>query len=378
MNNYWPEGEDLDLLGYEAAFNAVYEAAFNAAYEAAFGDDSEAIRRRSTRERRRGSLHPRRSRHGRPTGRPTRRSAQILAAVQNIDDYGGGVDGYDVGGIDDDGGGDIDDYDGGADDYAELAEGLREVLHEDYEDAPPEEMEEALFSILETLTPAEGFNIGNALRKAAGTILPQAGAVIGTTFGGPGVGTAIGGKLGQVAGQALSGRGKPSSAPAPANMAPASPKDGSAATASPKDGSAAAAKVVALTQNDDFIKGLLALALGDHGKQSIPIGKDGQSVSIPHFVDLLNKLVAEVAQDAEELFGETEERLPYYMLDSEGNFIIDPVDPGARAEALYQALFDAQNQRLADEAALYSAYLEFDSACDGGEYDEEALDDFLY
>jgi hypothetical protein len=268
------------------------------------------------------------------------------------------------------------------DDSAELAEGLREVLHDDYQDMPPEELQEALTNILETMTPAEGINFTNVLRdiskagqkvlkdptvaQVASTVLPAAGATIGTIYGGP-VGAAVGGKLGQMAGQAFSGGGKPSSASAPAQMP----------TASPKDGPPSAAKIAALFQNEDFLKSLAAAALGERGQTSIPIGKNGPSASVGQFMELLQTLAGKAVMEAEERLGETDEMpLPSYLLDSEGNF--DPVDPGDRAERLYRALFDAENQRLADEAELYAAYLEYDDEFDIGDYDEAALEDSFY
>jgi len=268
------------------------------------------------------------------------------------------------------------------DDSAELAEVLREVLHDDYQDKPPEELQEALTNILETMTPAEEINFTNILRdiskagqnvlkdptvgQVASTVLPAAGATIGTIYGGP-VGTALGGKLGQVAGQAFSGGGKPSSASAPAQM-PA---------ASPKDGPPSAAKIAALFGNEDFLKGLAAAAFGERGQKSIPIGKNGPSASVGRFMELLQTLAGKALMEAEELLRETDEMpLPSSLPDSEGNF--DPVDPGDRAEELYRILINAENQRLADEAELYEADLEYDDEFDVGEYDEEALEDPLY
>ena len=99
-------------------------------------------------------------------------------------------------------------------------------------------------------------------------------------------------------------------------------------------------------------------------------------MSVAGVVDLLNTLIGQAAKDAEELFGETDE-VPSYLLVSEGYFRVDPVVPVDRAQALYQTWVDAENERLAEEAALYSANLEFDQESDVNDYDEEALDDAL-
>ena len=114
--------------------------------------------------------------------------------------------------------------------------------------------------------------------------------------------------------------------------------------------------------------------LSDHGTVIVTLAIDRATGEIIYGPDLTSRGFLH-PEDAEELFGETDVT-PGYLLDSEGNFRIDPVVAEDRADALYQALLDAQNQRLADEAALYEAYLEFDAASEMDEYDEEALDDF--
>jgi hypothetical protein len=237
------------------------------------------------------------------------------------------------------------------DDSAELAEVLREALHPDDRDMPPEELQEALSNILETMTPAEAINFTDFLKAGKNvlkdpTLVPAAGLLIG----GP-----AGGKVAQMAQQAFSGGGKPSSAPPPVQTA----------TASPTGGPSAAVQIATLFENKNFKDALMALALRDLGKQSIQIGKNGPSASGGEFMQLLHTLAGKAVMEAEELLRETDEMpLPSHLLNSEGNF--DP-DPGPRAERLYRALFEAENQRLADEAELYAAYLEYDDEFDIGD-----------
>lgn len=232
--------------------------------------------------------------------------------------------------------------------FSEMAEGLRDVLHEDYHYATPEEMEVALIDMLESMTPAEGFNFGKILSqigkagkkvlrnpiaaKIAKTALPIAGSTIGTFFG-P-LGTMAGGKLGQIAGQAFSSGGKRS---------PALTK---VAQTSVSGGSAAAGQLLQLTQNPDMLKSLLSLALGSNGKKSISIGKGGPSVNVGSFANLLSTLSNQVAADAEQLLSESNE-LHSYLLDSEGNYLYDPANPEERARALYEVLSEAETQRIA-------------------------------
>jgi hypothetical protein len=240
-------------------------------------------------------------------------------------------------------------------DFAELAEALRETLHEDYQYAPHEEMEEALFNILETMTPAEGFNFMKALSQIskagqkvlkdpaigqiAKTVLPTAGTAVGTIFGGP-LGAAVGGSLGQAAGQAFSGGSKPSIPSAHLTVA----------KTSPKAGSDAAKQLLLLTQNKDMLKALAALALGSNGRKSFPIGINGPKVEVGGLMSLLNTLAGKAAEDADELLRDSDST-PAYLLDSEGEFRVDPADPESRAQALYSTLIDRENQELADELA---------------------------
>lgn len=282
------------------------------------------------------------------------------------------------------------------DDWAELAEVLRDAVHENYQHAAPEEMEEALFNILDQMTPAEGVNFTSALRQVgnagqkvlkdptigqiARTGLPIAGATIGTIYGGP-MGTAVGGKLGQAAGQAFSGGKKGQGIPSAPSMTPTTSPQGEptgiatgsnlrqAATqpfsgekkeqgmatvpstttqSSPQSGSTAAAQLLQLIQNPVMLTSLLALALGSHGRKSIPLGKEGQSVQPGELMALFVKLASEAASDAEQLLWESDET-PAYLLDSEGEFVADPAVPEERAEALYEALLAAENQAFIGE-----------------------------
>jgi hypothetical protein len=223
-------------------------------------------------------------------------------------------------------------------DFPRLAEVLREALREDYEDAPPEEMENALAGVLEAMTPAESFNLTKALRQVekgaaqtladpavgqiASTALPLAGAAAGTYFGGP-AGTAIGSQLGGAAAKSLSGaKPTPPAAPGSSPLPPA-------------------AKGLVLTQDPRVLKTLLALAMGEHGRKSI----DG--VPIGRIMNLLSTVFNQAAADADELLyssGETSS----YLLDDEGAYLTGPERPADRADALYTTLLDAENEHFAE------------------------------
>jgi len=233
---------------------------------------------------------------------------------------------------------------------------LREALLEDYADAPPDQIEEALTNVLESMTPAESFNFSKALSRVekgaaqalgdpavgqfASTALPLAGGAAGAYFGGPG-GTAIGSGLGGAAAKALSGSGKPT----PAAM----PRSTQAPTSSlPKSlvagGLPAAAKGLVLTAHPGVLKSLLALSLGEHGRKSV----DG--VPVGAVMNLLSTIFGQAAADADELMQSSDET-PAYLLDAEGHYHTDPAAPADRADALYAALLDAENEPFTQAAS---------------------------
>lgn len=238
-----------------------------------------------------------------------------------------------------------------AEETVELAEALREVMHEGYKDATPEEMQEALFNVLGKMTPAESINFGKVLRQIgqagkkilddptvaqiAQAVLPAAGATVGTVAGGP-IGTAVGGTLGQAAVQAFPGA-RTTNTPAAA-AAPPSPT-------SPQSGSAAAEQLLQLTQNPDVLKSLSSLALGSLGNMNVKLGNDGQLVPVGGIMNLIGTLAGKAAADADELLRGSEFS-PSYMLDEEGQFLGDPATPEDRAQALYHALSEAENLRI--------------------------------
>jgi hypothetical protein len=240
-------------------------------------------------------------------------------------------------------------------DAVDFAEVLRGSLVDDYEDALPEELDEALLNIFDSLTPAESFNFGKALsqiekgaaqaladptlRQIAGTALPVAGGAVGTYFGGP-AGTAVGSSLGSAVAKAMpkSGKaGQPALQTVASAMTTAQPATGKPLAAA---GSSAATQALVLTQQPDVLKSLLALALGEHGRKSV----DG--VSVGAVMNLLSSVFGQAAADADELNYMSEAIPPPYMLDAEGHLSVDPAAPTDRAQALYAGLLSAESDQL--------------------------------
>ena len=215
-------------------------------------------------------------------------------------------------------------------DTAELAEALRSALDEGYADASGEAMGDALANVLDSMSPAEGFNFASALNrisKSAGqlvsdptfvavaqTALPIVGGVAGTAIGGP-VGTALGSKLGSLAASAL----------------PAVP----AAPASPvAAGSAAAAQGLVLTQQPEVLRSLLATALGQQGRQTV------SGIPVAQVLGTLSQIFGKAAADADELMylGQQPDSAEGVWADVYGD----------SADALYADLLGADNQDLAE------------------------------
>jgi hypothetical protein len=110
-----------------------------------------------------------------------------------------------------------------------------------------------------------------------------------------------------------------------------------------------------------MLQSLLALALGSHGKASIPIAPGGQTVQPGPLMSLLGQLAGQAASDADQLLWESEET-PEYLLNQEGEYVVNPVVPEDHADALYEALLSAENHMLVGEdqpSTSWSNYLPF-------------------
>jgi hypothetical protein len=257
---------------------------------------------------------------------------------------------------------DLGEDDLGEDELRDLADVLRQALHEDYADASDEEMDEALVNVLDSMSPAESWNFASALNQIgssaskllsdptvgaiARTALPVAGAALGTAIGGP-AGTALGSQLGTVAAGALPNR-PPPRPPAPAVGAPgatapqyttssagASSTPTQAALPSPAaGGSAAAAQGLVLTQQPQVLQSLLSAALGQYGRQQVA------GIPVAQVLGMFSKLMGEAAADADEMM----------YLDAHGEDAEDLLDSAALEsdQSLYTGLLDADNLDLTE------------------------------
>jgi hypothetical protein len=113
------------------------------------------------------------------------------------------------------------------DEFVDLGDAFRRLLHDDYADLSPEETDEVLLDMVESLPPDEAFNFVKALSDIAkpaagilrspqlGQILSVAAPLAGTALGGP-AGGAIARSLAQAAGSALARNPKVPAVPAAA------------------------------------------------------------------------------------------------------------------------------------------------------------------
>jgi hypothetical protein len=269
-------------------------------------------------------------------------------------------------------------------DMDRLVNALRNALHEDYADAPDEDVEQILIDMLDTMGPAEAFNFSSAIssigRSAssllsdptvasiARTALPVAGGTLGTAIGGP-LGAAVGSRLGGLAAGGISTRTpttprpmtpttvpvvpapvavptvapfQPAAPAAPAAAAPAVVAEPAApavpavvaaspapATAPVAAGSDAAKKALVLIRQRQIPQSLLATAIGQYGRQQVA------GVPVAQVLGTLSQLLGEAAADADELA---------YLSRITG-------DAGSESDIegdLYEVLLDADDLELAD------------------------------
>ncbi|KGN39943.1 hypothetical protein [Knoellia aerolata] len=244
-----------------------------------------------------------------------------------------------------------------------LADALRQAMREDFTEVGDEDMELALFGVLDSMSAAEGINFGRALNqigRSAGqalsdptvtaiakTALPVAGGALGTVIGGP-VGTALGSQLGTVAAGALAApapRGVPASKAPPstaAGITPTGPMASAAPGAHPiaspasvsapvTAGSTAAAQGLVLTQHPQVLQGLLATALGQFGRDQVG------GIPNAQLLGMLSQVFGRAAADADELM---------YLGGASDEAVVD--DEWADDHSIYESLVDADNLELAD------------------------------
>lgn len=224
----------------------------------------------------------------------------------------------------------------------------------------------------------EGFfsDIGNAVKGALPTVLPIAGTVLGTAFGGP-VGGALGGTLGSALGGAISPSAKPGAPAKPATspMPGIMGAVGSAIGAQPVPGSnPAAAQLLKTLFNPKVVQGLQSMALGQAGKQAIPVA--GTQVSLGSLANMLSSLLAQATEEHHRIQAQMGESTSSYLLNSEGYPVVDPSIPEQRAAALLNLLQQESINRLQEQGNYQQRNAQRQGASRRFRQDQEDIDHY--
>jgi hypothetical protein len=250
-------------------------------------------------------------------------------------------------------------------------ENIRESMSESVRLASDAQIEALLEARGLDADMAEGFlddigkmapGIGKAVLKAAPSILPVAGTLLGGAFGGP-IGASLGGSLGQLAGGAISSATGGGSAAAPASPAPPPPMVappappavpstmpppsgissivGGVASASPGAAGApaapsAAGQLLQAVTRPETLRALVSMAMGPVGTVNVNVGTT--PVPVAAFANMLGVLSTRAATEYGQARATPSPTAPAYMTDYAGELTGDPALLGNRADALYELL----------------------------------------
>ena len=219
---------------------------------------------------------------------------------------------------------------------------VRRVLAAPYRNMSAEQIERLMESYNVNAEDMEGFlstlgNIGRSVVSALPQVLPAALPLVGTAIGGP-VGGAIGGMAGQALGSVLGPRPPGGRPPLPPGARPPLP-------AGIPGGSPAAGQLLQSIFSPQMLQGLVAMLMGQAGRQSIPVGN--QQVPTSAFPNLLGVLANQAAAEASAAAAQDvgSEAVPRYLQNYAGEAIGDPAIPEHRAYALLELLQEAQAEQ---------------------------------
>jgi hypothetical protein len=233
---------------------------------------------------------------------------------------------------------------------------VREVLREEYRALTPEGVEQVLAQTLGagiSLDDLEDF--AGAVQKVGGTIAkaaPQAmpvlkaaakGGLAGVSGGVPGIIVgATGGALSTL--RAPSGTTQPQGQP---------PQFAPAAAPQPLGVNPAACQLFQLIFRPEFLQCLMAMMMSQIGATQVMAG--GKPVPVTEFTNLARQLI-EYAEMEYGRVASASENGTFHLQDPWGQPPVDPDDPQARAEALWQSL--NENSLSGEEWGLAEVYEE--------------------
>lgn len=217
---------------------------------------------------------------------------------------------------------------------------LREqVLDPEYNDLSNDDIDALLSHALENMAPEEAENFWKTMKNALPQVLPVAGSVVGGIVGGP-AGVALGGTLGGMASKVVGGMTSPQkSKPTAQGYQVPSPQAMSGTPHIALGSNSASTQLMSYLQNPQFLQSILGLILGDEGKKSIPVGKQGAEAPAGAFLNTLIQLATKALDEANVQLQQHGKESPGYLYDAEGNPLCsDPASPIERAETLLENL----------------------------------------
>jgi len=218
--------------------------------------------------------------------------------------------------------------------------GLREVLAPPYRNLPAENIEALFESYDLSAEDIEGFfdflkDAGKAIVGVAPSILPVAGTVLGTAFGGP-AGAALGGTLGKLAGGAIS----KATAPRPSSAPRAAP--GPQTPQPPPGASPAAGQLMQTMFRPETLQALMSMLMGQLGRSNVKVGST--PVPVGAFTNLLGVLANQAQAEYNSANPGARVGIPEYLIDFAGEAIGDLAVAEHRANALLEMLQESDEE----------------------------------
>jgi hypothetical protein len=279
---------------------------------------------------------------------------------------------------------------------------IREALDADYRDVSDAAIEAMLARQGMDAENMEGFfsdlgkiasGVGSTVLKAAPSILPMAGTIVGGAFGGP-LGASLGGSLGSLAGKAVGSSMGRGGAPPPPAAGPQPPSGAQAVSSaaggllsgglSGAGGGSAAGQLLGTLIQPSTIQALMSMALGPAGRDKQLVG--GVAVPNSAFSNLLGMLANRASAEYNAMAAG--DFVPSYMRTGSGEAFGDASAPDNRAAALLDLLeadvlyrrageaggADATDADAMDADAMDADAMDADAEADAIEAEYDAMD----
>lgn len=97
----------------------------------------------------------------------------------------------------------------------------------------------------------------------------------------------------------------------------------------------------------------MQLLMGSMGRQSVRIA--GESVPTAALANAIEVFAREAAVEYNALHGVSGETVPHYLMDEDGEFLVDPANPEERAALIFE-LVEEDNEVIAEAAENLNTY----------------------